>query len=139
MSHEKEREQQVRILSEVPPGSRVCMVGFARHGRRARRLAELGLNPGIEIKVLQSDSGQPIMLRVRGSQLAIDRREADHLFVSPLEPMPEQLGWRRGWQSWGRKFGISGRRRRNRRRRGRGNHSRSGVDAARSDGEGDER
>ena len=115
------------------------MVGFARHGRRARRLAELGMNPGIEIKVLQADSGQPMMLRVRGSQLAIDRREAEHMFVTPLGPMPEQLSWRRGWRPWGRKFGFNGRRRTNGRRRCQGNHSQPGIDAVRDDGVGDER
>jgi Fe2+ transport system protein FeoA len=87
LSPETEGEYKTRLLSDVPSGGRVRMVGFARRGRRSRRLAEMGINPGTEITVIQADPGQPLLLRVRGSQLAIDRRVANHLFVTPLEPI----------------------------------------------------
>ncbi|NOR89568.1 MAG: hypothetical protein GQ524_04870 [Anaerolineales bacterium] len=109
MSTETERKYSNRPLSEVPSGGRVRMVGFGRHCRRSRRLAELGINPGTEITVIQSDPGQPLLLRVRGSQLAVDRRVAHQLFVTPLEPMPEFANWRRGWRRWGRGGGPRGR------------------------------
>ncbi len=97
MSPDTEREYKIRLLGDVPSGGRVRMVGFARHGRRSRRLAEMGINPGTEITVIQADPGQPLLLRVRGSQLAVDRRVANHLLVAPLEAMPELLHGRRGW------------------------------------------
>ncbi len=114
------------------------MVGFGRHCRRSRRLAELGINPGTEITVIQSDPGQPLLLRVRGSQLAVDRRVAHQLFVTPLEPMPEFVNWRRGWRRWGRGGGPKGRGRRSgRARRGR-NTSLDDVDPMQSGRDEDE-
>lgn len=109
------------------------MVGFARQGRRSRRLAEMGINPGTEITVVQADPGQPLLLRVRGSQLAIDRRVANHLFVTPLEPMPELLLWRRGWHRWGRRRGPGGRGRRSDRPRRWRKNSLHGGNPMRSD------
>ena len=117
LSPETEPEYKIRLLSDVPSGSRVRMVGFARHGRRSRRLAELGINPGTEIVVVQADPGQPLLLRVRGSQLAVDRRVANHLFVTPLEPNPEFVQRRRGWRRWGGPRGRGWRGSRSRRRR----------------------
>ncbi|MGB2896057.1 MAG: FeoA family protein [Anaerolineales bacterium] len=109
MSPDTEREYKIRLLGDVPSGGRVRMVGFARHGRRSRRLAEMGINPGTEITVIQADPGQPLLLRVRGSQLAIDRMVANHLLVVPLEAMPKLLhGWR-GWHRRGRGGGPRGR------------------------------
>lgn len=138
MSPETEREYKTRLLSDVPSGGRVRMVGFTHHGRRSRRLAEMGINPGTEITVVQADPGQPLLLRVRGSQLAIDRRVAHHLFVTPLEPMPELLHWRKGWRRWGHGGGPRDRGRRSRRPRRRRRNLSHGVDPMRSDRDEDE-
>lgn len=138
LSPETEPENKIRLLSDVPSGSRVRMVGFARHGRRSRRLAELGINPGTEIVVVQADPGQPLLLRVRGSQLAVDRKVAHHLFVTPLESMPELLHWRRGWRRWGRGGGPRGRGRRSGRSRRRRKKALHGLEAMRSGRDGDE-
>ena len=108
------------------------MVGFARHGRRSRRLAEMGLNPGTEITVIQADPGQPLLLQVRGSRLAIDRRIANHLFVTPLESAPEFFHRRRGWRRWGRGGGPKGRGRSGH-LRWRGKDPRNAVDPLSSD------
>ncbi|MCK4741412.1 MAG: ferrous iron transport protein A [Anaerolineales bacterium] len=138
MSPETESKYKTRLLSDVPSGGRVRMVGFARRGRRSRRLAEMGINPGTEITVIQADPGQPLLLRVRGSQLALDRRVANHLFVTPLEPMPEFLHWRRGWRRWGRGGGPRGRGWRSGRSPRRGKRSFHGVDPVRPGRDDDE-
>jgi len=114
------------------------MVGFARHGRRSRRLAEMGINPGTEITVIQADPRQPLLLRVRGSQLAIDRRVANHLLVTPLEPMPELLHGRRGWRRRGRGGGLRGRRGRSGRPRRWRNQALHGLDPREPDRDEDE-
>jgi len=68
-------------LSEIMAGQTVELVGILPNTRSAQRLAELGLTPRIRITVLQSAPGQPMLIRVRGSRLAIDRATADQLHV----------------------------------------------------------
>jgi Fe2+ transport system protein FeoA len=71
-------------LNEIMAGQTVELVGILPNSRSAQRLAELGLTPRIRITVLQSAPGQPILIRVRGSRLAIDRATADQLHVRLL-------------------------------------------------------
>ena len=71
-------------LDRVRPGSVVRLLGFARCRRSSLRLAELGLTPGTRIEVLGSSPGQPVLLRVRGAQLALDRRTASTVSVELL-------------------------------------------------------
>ena len=71
-------------LNEIMAGQTVELVGILPNARSAQRLAELGLTPGIRITVLQSALGQPMLIRVRGSRLAIDRATADQLHVRLL-------------------------------------------------------
>ena len=72
-------------LNEIMAGQTVELVGILPNARSAQRLAELGLTPRIRITVLQSAPGQPILIRVRGSRLAIDRVTADQLHVRVLD------------------------------------------------------
>jgi len=48
-----------------------------------RRLAEMGLNPGETIRVVQSDMSGPMVVAVRGSRLALGRGMAHRIEVSP--------------------------------------------------------
>jgi Fe2+ transport system protein FeoA len=68
-------------LSLVTSGQRVVLVGYKGNGRSNQRLAELGLTPETEIRVLQAIPGQPIVLCTRGYKLAIDRRTAAQIQV----------------------------------------------------------
>ncbi|TET85919.1 MAG: ferrous iron transport protein A [Anaerolineales bacterium] len=68
-------------LSEIMAGQTVELVCILPNARSAQRLAELGLTPRIWITVLQSAPGQPMLIRVRGSRLAIDRSTASQLHV----------------------------------------------------------
>jgi Fe2+ transport system protein FeoA len=49
-----------------------------------RRLAELGLTPGVQMTVLQNTGG-PVLVSVRNSRLALGRQMAHHLDVLPLQ------------------------------------------------------
>jgi Fe2+ transport system protein FeoA len=44
------------------------------------RLLELGLTPGVELRVVQ-DNGGPMLVSVRGSRVALGRDLADNLWV----------------------------------------------------------
>ncbi len=101
-------------LDQVPAGAEVRMLGFVRCRRCGLRLTEMGLTPGTTIKVLQASRGQPILLRVRGSQLAIDRETAQKIEVEQIEEgMQIQNQGRRAWRRAGghrRAGGRGGRR-----------------------------
>lgn len=72
-------------LSNIQAGETVILVEIVVRNRAAQRLAELGLTPETPITVLRSMPGQPLLIRVRGSRLAIDRAIADQLCVSKMD------------------------------------------------------
>jgi Fe2+ transport system protein FeoA len=49
----------------------------------SRRLAEMGLTPGVQLEVLQ-DQGGPLLLAVRDSRLALGRGMAHKIFVEAV-------------------------------------------------------
>jgi len=51
-----------------------------------RRLAEMGLNPGVRVRVINSQHRGPIVLDVRGSRLALGHGVAHKIMVSPISP-----------------------------------------------------
>ena len=80
-------------LSSIKAGQTVILVEILARRRSAQRLAELGLTPKTPITVLQSMPGQPLLIRVRGSRLAIDRTIADQLCVRKMDiKMREAMG-----------------------------------------------
>jgi Fe2+ transport system protein FeoA len=70
-------------LAAIAPGMTVELISAAATGSQALRLAELGLTPSTRIHVVRSCPGQPVLVAVRGSRLAIDRRLANHILVCP--------------------------------------------------------
>ena len=69
------------LLDKIEEGETVELVGFGANGPSSLRLAELGLNPNTRITVLKSTRGQPMIIGVRGSRLAIDRQTAHQIRV----------------------------------------------------------
>jgi len=58
-------------LAMVGPGWTVQIV-CVRGGRRLqRRLADMGLTPGVAVSVLNSQTPGPVILNLRGSRLAL--------------------------------------------------------------------
>ncbi len=108
--HEREGER----LADLRVGSSGEVIGFCGCNRRAQRLAELGMSPGVQLDVLRAAPGQPMLLRVRRTLLALDRRSAADVLVRPLGRQDELP--RRGRRKWrrGRWFG-------HRKHRGEGN------------------
>ena len=73
-----------RLLSSVPRGERVQLSHIVAGRRLARRLAELGLTPGVTLQVLH-DNGGPMLIAVRGARLALGRGMTEKIMVT----MPE--------------------------------------------------
>lgn len=63
------------VLSEVGRGETVRLAGVDADRRTVRRLAELGLTPGVALTVLQTSKG-PILVAVRGARVAVGQETA---------------------------------------------------------------
>jgi Fe2+ transport system protein FeoA len=70
-------------LAMVAPGEEVRLTAI-RGGRRMRkRLADLGLNLGLTVRVVQRDVQGPLILAVKDSRLALGRGMAHRIMVEP--------------------------------------------------------
>jgi len=67
-------------LDMVGIGQSVKLVKVTAGRQLARRLAEMGLTPGVQLKVVQ-DQGGPMLLAVRNSRLALGRGMAHKIIV----------------------------------------------------------
>jgi len=72
-------------LSMAAPGQEVEFVAIHGGWGIHRRLAEMGFNPGVRLKVIQSDfRGGPIIVAIRDTRLALGRGMAHKIMVSPV-------------------------------------------------------
>jgi Fe2+ transport system protein FeoA len=92
----------ILLLSEAQAGWRVEVVGYLSNGKRSQRLAELGLTPGTPVYILRCARSQPILVCVRGTHLAIDRKTAACMRVRIIRRRRRHgrgpRGWRRRWR-----------------------------------------
>lgn len=68
-------------LSMVSPGDMVQVAAVRAGWGLQRRLAEMGLNPGVQIRVISSQGHGPVVLDVRGSRLALGHGVAHKIMV----------------------------------------------------------
>jgi Fe2+ transport system protein A len=70
-------------LTNLPIGADARVVSVNGESRVIRRLMEMGVIPGVSIKVIKTAPfGDPIEIRVRGYSLAMRKNEADSIEVS---------------------------------------------------------
>jgi Fe2+ transport system protein FeoA len=70
-------------LSELPVGRSARVVSVNGTGRVTQRLMEMGVIPGIGVKMIKTGPfGDPIEVRLRGYSLAMRKNEADAIEVS---------------------------------------------------------
>jgi Fe2+ transport system protein FeoA len=70
-------------LAMVSPGEEVCLVSIRGGQRMRKRLADLGLNLGMTVRVLQHNGHGPLILAVKDSRLAVGRGMAHKILVQP--------------------------------------------------------
>lgn len=70
-------------LNQVPVGSIARLVATAAHPG-SRRLAELGLRPGADVRVMRRTSGGGRLLGLGHSRMAVDLATLRSLDVEPL-------------------------------------------------------
>lgn len=71
-------------LTMAAPGQAVRLVKILAGRDLVHRLAELGLTPGVELRVLR-DAGGPLLLAVRDARLALGRGMAAKVIVKPVK------------------------------------------------------
>ena len=58
-------------LSEVPSGKTVRLIDISSGTGLKKRLAAMGLLPGVEITVVQSSGAGPVIINVRNSRMIL--------------------------------------------------------------------
>lgn len=74
------------ILTQAVIGQPLLLVKIDGGKDVTRRLIELGLTPGVKLRLIQ-DSGGPVILAVRDSRIALGRGMANKIIVSPEETL----------------------------------------------------
>jgi Fe2+ transport system protein FeoA len=77
-------------LCMAVPGERMIVSGVRGGYGMRRRLADLGLNIGMDVMVIAANYGTPLLVDLKGSRFAIDRKLANHIMVSPTEKINHQ-------------------------------------------------
>ena len=71
-------------LDALPVGQSATVVGVRGQGAHRRRLLELGMVAGTRIRRTgAAPLGEPLTFEIRGTVLALRRREADQVEVTP--------------------------------------------------------
>ena len=58
-------------LAMATPGELVTVTEVRAGGGLQRRLADMGLTPGVQIKVISSQTPGPVLIDLRGSRVAL--------------------------------------------------------------------
>lgn len=69
-------------LAMVCPGEVVQVVDIRAGRGLTRRLSDMGLTPGISIKVINSQRPGPVAIDLRGSRLVLGHGVAQKIFVT---------------------------------------------------------
>jgi ferrous iron transport protein A len=70
-------------LSMAKPGKKLEVTGFRGGFGMRRRLADLGVNIGMEISIVTIHQQGPMLVLMKGSRFAIGRGIAHHIYVKP--------------------------------------------------------
>ena len=69
-------------LNEIPEGSVCTVTKLNGTGKLRRRIMDMGITKGVEIKVVKiAPLGDPLELNVRGYELSIRKSEAESIEV----------------------------------------------------------
>ena len=69
-------------LAMASPGEVVRVAGIRAGWGLTRRLADMGLLPGTEVRVISSQRPGPVLVEVKGSRLALGHGMAQRIMVT---------------------------------------------------------
>ncbi len=81
---EKQIDGKFKKLSSLKVGEEGVILGIAKslRGQQRRRLMDLGIVPGTKIEAeLESLTGDPVAYRVRGTSVALRKKETDKIYL----------------------------------------------------------
>lgn len=79
------KNEQNSTLAFLPVGTEAKVTNIHGNGAATRRLMEMGIVPGVSIKVIKTAPfGDPLEVRVRGYKLAMRRSEAEAIEVNEI-------------------------------------------------------
>jgi len=76
--------ERLMPLSMARPGEVVTLVAVNAGFGLKRRLADMGLNPGVSLRVIHSQLPGPIIIDLRGSRVALGRGMAQRIMVKGI-------------------------------------------------------
>jgi len=77
--------QEVTQLAKLELGGRGRIVRVTGNGDVSRRLLEMGITPGTEIRLLRAAPlGDPLEFEIRGYRLSLRRSEAQQIDIETL-------------------------------------------------------
>lgn len=69
-------------LRDLKPGECCVVLGLGEKGPVRRRLMDLGITPGADVKVIKvAPLGDPVEVNIRGYELSLRKDEAAHVSV----------------------------------------------------------
>ncbi|MCI8516484.1 MAG: ferrous iron transport protein A [Hungatella sp.] len=69
-------------LRDLKPGQQGKVAGIGAAGAVKRRIMDMGVTPGVEIKVIKTAPlGDPVEVRVRGYELSLRKDEAAQIQI----------------------------------------------------------
>ena len=77
-------EQQTILLEALAPGARAVVRELRGGTTFASRVAGMGISLGCHVEVLQNPAHGPLLVRVRGTRIALVHGEASKIVVTEL-------------------------------------------------------
>ena len=75
-----------KSLRQIASGEKVLVTAVTAAGEVGRRLRDMGLSPGTEIKILgRAPLKDPVSIRLRNYTLTLRNNEADFIMVEKME------------------------------------------------------
>ena len=71
-------------LAMARPGELVTVIGVRAGWGLQRRLADMGLTPGVPIRVVNSQMPGPVLIDLRGSRVGLGRGVAQKIMVKEV-------------------------------------------------------
>lgn len=72
-------------LAMASPGRRVKVADIKAGRGLTRRLADMGLTPGVSLRIINSQMSGPVLIDLRGSRLVLGHGVAQKILVSECE------------------------------------------------------
>lgn len=69
-----------KILSQFKKGEKVKILGINCGKKFSRRLCDLGLFEGTDIRIIKNDNFGPIIIQILNSKIALGRGEANKIY-----------------------------------------------------------